>query len=194
MAESRPAVRSVRIARWLAACVAILPSVSRAEPVRFRIEPGASEITFQATSRLMNADGRFHRFAGEVTADPRGLGGARVTLIVEAASIDTGITRRDNHLRSEDFFHVERYPTISFESVALEPAGPRVTVVGRLTMRGVTRKVRVPVDVEVTDQALVVRGEFALQRTDYGIRYQSWLNPIAEIVRVAFVFHGRPAP
>ncbi|MBI4637948.1 MAG: YceI family protein [Candidatus Rokubacteria bacterium] len=191
-----------------------------AEPARFRIEPGASEITFKATSRLMNADGRFHRFSGEVVVDPDDLATARVTLVIDAASIDTDIARRDSHLRSEDFFHVERYPTITFESVRIEPrrsggtpptdslrrasgvgrpaashshAGLAVpvTIIGRLTLRGVTREIAVPVEVRLTDGALVARGELSLKRSDYAITYQSFLNPIADVVRVAFTFRGR---
>jgi polyisoprenoid-binding protein YceI len=162
-----------------------------AERVRFRIQPDASQLTFKATSRLMNADGKFHRFRGEVLADTKDLATARVTLAVEAASIDTNITRRDDHLRSEDFFHAERYPTITFESIRVEPAGQRLTLVGRLTVRGVTREVAVPVDVEVSDSTLVARGAFDLRRTDYGIRYTSFMNPIADVVRVAFTFRAR---
>jgi polyisoprenoid-binding protein YceI len=162
-----------------------------AEPVRFRIQTEASQLTFKATSRLMNADGKFHRFRGEVLADPKDLATARVTLTVEAASIDTNITRRDNHLRSEDFFHAERYPTITFESIRVEPAGGRLTLVGRLTVRGVTREVAVPVDVEVGDSTLVARGAFDLRRTEYGITYNSLMNPIGEVVRVAFTFRAR---
>lgn len=175
-----------------------------AEPARFRIEPGASEITFKATSRLMNADGRFHRFSGEVDVDPDDLATARVTLAIDAASIDTDIARRDSHLRSEDFFHVERYPTITFESVRIEPrrsggtpptaeAGLAVpvTIIGRLTLRGMTREIAVPVEVRLADGALVARGEISLKRSDYAITYQSFLNPIADVVRVAFTFRGR---
>jgi polyisoprenoid-binding protein YceI len=162
-----------------------------AEPVRFRIQTEASQLTFQATSRLTNADGKFHRFRGEVLADPKDLATARVTLAVESASIDTNITRRDNHLRSEDFFHAERYPTITFESIRVEPAGRRLTLVGRLTVRGVTREVAVPVDVEVGDSTLVARGAFDLRRTEYGITYNSFMNPIGEVVRVAFTFRAR---
>jgi polyisoprenoid-binding protein YceI len=162
-----------------------------AELVRFRIQPDASQLTFKATSRLMNADGKFHRFRGEVLADTKDLATARVTLAVEAASIDTNITRRDDHLRSEDFFHAERYPTITFESIRVEPAGQRLTLVGRLTVRGVTREVAVPVDVEVSDSTLVARGAFDLRRTDYGIRYTSFMNPIGDVVRVAFAFRAR---
>jgi polyisoprenoid-binding protein YceI len=162
-----------------------------AEVTRFRIQPEASELTFHATSRLMNADGRFSRFAGDVTVDPADLKTARVTVSVEAASLDTGIARRDRHLRSEDFFQVEKFPAITFESLRVEGAGRRLLVVGRLTLRGVTREVRVPVDVSVAGNRLEARGQFDVKRTNHGMNYDSAVNPIGEQVRIAFAFRGQ---
>jgi polyisoprenoid-binding protein YceI len=162
-----------------------------AEVIRFRIQPEASELTFHATSRLMNADGRFSRFAGDVAVDPADLKTARVTVSVEAASLDTGIARRDRHLRSEDFFQIEKFPAITFESLRVEGAGRRLLVVGRLTLRGVTREVRVPVDVSVSGKRLEARGQFDVKRTDHGMTYDSVVNPIGEQVRIAFAFRGQ---
>jgi len=176
---------AVALAGWAGAAWADL--------VRFRIQPERSEVTFQATSRLVNADGRFHRFRGEVLVDPSDLATARVTVTVEAASIDTANGRRDNHLRDEDFFHVERFPSITFESLRVEGTGRRLIVVGRLTVRGVTREMTVPVEVDVTDLALTARGEFNIRRTDYDITYQSFLNPVGDTVRIGFTFRGHRA-
>ena len=161
--------------------------------VRFRIQPEASEITFKATSRLMDADGRFHRLAGLVVADPMDLTTATITLSIEAASIDTGIGMRDNHLRSEEFFDVRRFPTITFESMRVEGAGRRATVAGRLTLHGITRAITIPVDVELTSGALVATGEFVINRQDYGLTYRSFLNPIGSEVRVAFTVRAHAA-
>ena len=161
-----------------------------ADVTRFRIQPEASEVAFRATSRLMNADGRFSRFAGDVTVDPADLNSARVTVRVEAASLDTGITMRDRHLRSEDFFHVEKFPAITFESLRVEGAGRRLLVVGRLTLRGVTREVRVPVDVSVAGNRLEARGQFDVKRTDHRMIYDSTMNPIGDRVRIEFAFRA----
>jgi len=61
-------------------------------------------------------------------------------------------------------------------------------------LRGVVRQVTLPVEVDVREDAVTARGEFELRRADYGITYQSWLNPIGDVVRVAFTFHARRAP
>jgi len=193
--ERRKAGTLVR--RWLAAALLLAlasppwSAPAWADALRFRVQPEASEVTFKATSRLMNADGRFHRLAGEIVVDPKDLSTARVTLSIEAASIDTGIGRRDNHLRSEDFFDVRQFSSITFESLRVEGAGRRATVFGRLTLHGVTRELAVPVEVDLTDVAMVATGEFVINRRDYGIAYQSSVNPIGNEVRVAFTVRAR---
>lgn len=163
---------------------------ARADLVRLRIDPADSALTFHATSRLVNADGRFHRFGGNVSVDPGDPTTARVSVTVEAASIDTANAKRDNHLRSSDFFWAERYPTIVFESVSADRDAGGVAVLGRLTIRGVTRDIRVPATVEVSPDGFVARGQFDLKRSDYDMTYQSRLNPVGDVVRVTFVFRG----
>ncbi len=190
---ARQVARRLGAALLLALGSASWSAIAGANPVRFRIEPEASEVTFRATSRIMNATGSFHRVAGEVTVDPKDFATAKITLSIEADSIDTGIGMRDNHLRSEDFLDVRQFPWITFESVRVEAAGRRATVVGRLTVHGVTREIAVPVDVSVSDVALVASGEFVISRRDYGITYQSFLNPVGNAVRVAFTFRARAA-
>ena len=188
--------QSTRTRRWLLAFLALTlasaawSAPARGNPLHYRVQPEASELTFKATSRLMNADGRFPRLSGDIVVDPKDLSTAKVTLSIEAGSIETGIGLRDNHLRSEDFFDVKRFPTITFESVRVQGAGQRATVFGRLTLHGVTRDVEVPVELAMTELAVVATGELVVNRGDYGINYQSVLNPIGNIVRVAFTFRA----
>jgi polyisoprenoid-binding protein YceI len=173
--------------------VAAAAAPGAADIVRFRIDPSESALTFKATSRVVNADGRFHRFSGDVRVDPRDPATARISLAIEAASIDTANVKRDNHLRSPDFFWAERHPVIVFESRSAALAGSLVNVAGRLTIRGVTHDITVPTTVELTPDRLVARGEFDLKRTDYEMNYQSMLNPVGDVVHVQFVFRGRRA-
>jgi polyisoprenoid-binding protein YceI len=168
-------------------------AVAWADTTRFRILPEASEVIFRASSRLMNAEGRFRRFSGEIVVDTRDLATARITLAIQADSIDTGIGMRDNHLRSEDFLDVRKFPTITFESQRIEGSGQRANVYGRLTIHGVTREIAVPVEVRLSDVALVSSGEFVISRRDYGIEYESFINPIGDDVRVSFTFRARAA-
>jgi len=188
-------LRPSRAGRWISTALVLaalaLPHPAGAQALRFRIQPEASEISFRATSRLMNAAGHFSRFSGEVMVDPAVLTSGRITLSIDAASLDTGIEMRDNHLRSSDFFDVERFPTVAFQSMRIEAAGRRATVVGRLTLHGVTREIAVPIDVQITNTALVASGEFIVNRGEYAINYNSLVNPIGNEVRVAFTFRAR---
>lgn len=188
---SRPSLAGRLTLTALALVMLAGSAPARAESLRFRIQPEASEITFRATSRLMNAEGHFGRFSGDVVADPAGPNGARINLTIDAASLETGIQMRDKHLRSADFFDIERFPTIAFQSVRVEAAGRRATVMGRLTLHGVTREIAVPVDVQITETALVASGEFIVNRGEYAMNYNSFLNPIGNEVRVAFTFRAR---
>jgi polyisoprenoid-binding protein YceI len=182
---------------WI--CVALLlglvgplcDTIAWADGIRYRIQPEASEVTFNATSRLMNAEGQFHRLSGEVTVDPKDLTTAKVTLSIEAGSIDTGIGMRDSHLRSEDFFDIKKFPSITFESQRVEGSGRRVNVYGQLTIHGVTRDIEVPVEIAMSDVALTAKGEFVINRRNYGMNYESYLNPVGNDVRVQFTFRAR---
>jgi polyisoprenoid-binding protein YceI len=184
------ALRTMLLAAAMAG-VLLAAGAASAGPTRFRIQPEASEVGFKGTSRLMDADGKFSRSTGEVTLDPKDPATAKITLTIESASIDTGIGLRDKHLRSSDFLDVTRFPTITFESQRVEMAGRRGTVTGQLTLHGVTREIEVPVDVQLSDGALVATGEFRLNRRDYGINYSSFVNPIGNIVHVTFTFRAR---
>ena len=164
------------------------------DTVRYRLGPPHGNISFKATSRLVDADGRFHRFGGEVRVDPKALERAVVSLAIDAASVDTGILRRDDHLRSEDFFHVARFPQITFTSRRVAPADGKILVTGDLTLHGVNREVSVPVELEFSGGALRARGEFPIRMSDYGMTYRSWFNPLRDEVRILFDLRGVPAP
>ncbi|CAM5238528.1 Lipid/polyisoprenoid-binding YceI-like domain-containing protein OS=Streptomyces fumanus OX=67302 GN=GCM10018772_17950 PE=4 SV=1 [Streptomyces fumanus] len=91
---------------------------------------------------MAHVHGRFERFDGAVHMYGPDVSGSRVQVRIEAASITTGNTTRDNHLRSADFLDVERYPYIDFVSTRFAfRGGSKWTLNGTLTMHGVTRSV-----------------------------------------------------
>ncbi|MDH6226145.1 MULTISPECIES: YceI family protein [Streptomyces] len=96
---------------------------------------------------ISSVRGRFTEFAGTVEIAPDDVARSRVDAVIRAGSIDTGNRTRDEHLRSEDFLAVEKYPEITYRSHALTPSGTdRWTVHGELTMRGLAR----PVDLDLS--------------------------------------------
>lgn len=103
------------------------------------IDATHSEVGFTVRHMMVSkVRGLFHDFAGtiEVTAD-----NAVVNAEVQIASVDTRNSDRDNHLRSADFFDVEQFPTATFTSTSVTPAGDDFKLTGDLTLHGVTRPV-----------------------------------------------------
>jgi polyisoprenoid-binding protein YceI len=105
------------------------------------IDPVHSEVSFVVRHMMVSkVRGRFDKFEGtiETAADPLA---STVTADVDLSSVNTGNETRDNHVRSEDFFHVEKHPTMSFRSTGLRPDGENFLLDGDLTLRGVTKPV-----------------------------------------------------
>lgn len=130
--------------------------------------PDRSAVTFRNKTLwgLSTVTGRFTEFRGEGSAGA-GVNG-RVT--IEAASVRTGIGKRDNHLRSADFFDVEAYPDITVQVTGLEPSADKLRLKADLTVRGVSRPIELPVDVDVLDDgALRLSGQCEVQRDDFGV-------------------------
>lgn len=124
-----------------AAAQAGVPASARAVR-RWAVDPLHSSVGFAVRHMgLSTVRGTFQTFDGTIETDAD-LNPSRIEATIDPASIATGVERRDGHLRSPDFFDVERHPAMRFVSTRITPAGPhRYTVVGNLTMRGGTRPV-----------------------------------------------------
>ena len=104
----------------------------------WKINPEHSSIQFQVRYMgLVNVKGSFDKFQGVVTLDEKNSPKSAVEVTVESASINTGVEKRDEHLRTDDFFDCPKYPTISFVSKKVMPAGKhKLKVIGDLTYAG----------------------------------------------------------
>jgi polyisoprenoid-binding protein YceI len=109
----------------------------------WNIDPAHSVAEFKVKHMMIsNVKGQFAKVSGALTLDESDLTNSRVDALIEAASIETRDAQRDAHLKSADFFHVEKFPTLSFKStrISLVRDG-ELAAEGDLTIRGVTRKV-----------------------------------------------------
>jgi polyisoprenoid-binding protein YceI len=120
---------------------------------RWVIDSSHSGIQFTVRHLVIaKVRGQFSRWTGTLEAPGRDFARGSLDVLIDASSIDTGVVDRDAHLRSADFFDVERYPEITFKSTSVtETAGDRLRVAGALTIKGVARDV--VLDVEVLGQA-----------------------------------------
>lgn len=105
-----------------------------------------SDVSFKVRHFVSNAIGRFGEFEGTIVADSDKPQASSVEFRIKSASINTDNPDRDKHLRSPDFFDVEKFPEITFKSTKVQPTGPnKFNVTGDLSMHGVTRQVTLPV-------------------------------------------------
>jgi polyisoprenoid-binding protein YceI len=108
----------------------------------YRFDQAHSKIGFSVHQFLGTTDGKFAKFDGKIDIDREHPQNSSVTVRIDVRSIDTAIVKRDNHLRSAEFFAVEKYPEISFKSRSVKQTGPQAgDVQGDLTMHGVTKPV-----------------------------------------------------
>lgn len=142
----------------------------------FAIDAGHSEVGFQVRHLVSQTRGRFNDFAGTVNLDPKNLASSSVEFTIKATSIDTNVADRDKHLRSADFFDVEKYPEITFKSKSIKKAsGDTYNVTGTLTMHGVSKEITLPVTYlgQAKDPWGNTRAGFeaetTLNRKDFGI-------------------------
>lgn len=123
-----------------------LPALAAAET--WSIDADHSSVGFTVRHMMVsNVKGSFGTFSGTVEVDEKDSAGSKVSVTIDAASINTGVAKRDEHLRSADFFDTARYPTVTYVSKKVEKSGKdRLKVYGDLTLRGVTRPVVLDVE------------------------------------------------
>jgi polyisoprenoid-binding protein YceI len=182
--------RALTVVGWVLGWTALLAVGLGQAAERYSIVPHKSQLQFKGYSLLAKPLGTFHRFSGEIVANAQQLNASHVRFVIEAASLDTANAKRDQHLRSKDFLFVDQYPTITFTSTALTRDGLKYMVQGDLEMRGVTKRITIPVAVEQRPDEIVVQGGISLNRRDFGVHYNAFFNPVQDTVDVTFTIVG----
>ena len=176
--------KNPRIALALALlAAAALPALAEVET--FTLDKGHSLVGFRIRHFVSKVEGRFNKFDGTIWIDRQNPGASKVDLTIQADSIDTNNENRDKDLRSENFFDVAKYATITFKSTKVVAKGSDAyEVTGDFTMHGVTKSITVPVK---HNGFLKVKGRtgmgektgfditFPLNRKDFGI---NWNRPL----------------
>jgi polyisoprenoid-binding protein YceI len=160
---------------------ALLAPASPAQAVTYDIAHLYSNVSFSITKIFFKEEGGFRDYSGQVVFDAAHPERSRVQMTVQAASIDTRIETRDKVLRSDDFFDVERYPTLGFVSTSVTPRSANLLdVTGDLTIRGVTRHITIPVrylghrQMAGWHDFVGFETEFSIDRTDFGVNGTRW--------------------
>ncbi len=150
---------------------------------RYAIDPVHTLLGFSVRHLMINnVRGKFTDFSGTIVYDEGDITHSSVGLTIKAASIDTGVSMRDNDLRSPNFFDVAKYPTISFQSRRIEKRGDTYVAVGALTMHGVSKEIEVPISFngKIKDpwgkDRIGIEGSLTLNRRDWDLTYSKAMD------------------
>lgn len=156
-------------------------AVQTSESGTYNFDKAHSFIGFKVKHMgLIEVPGFFRDFTGAVNYDAKDPSKSTVEFAAKATSVDTGVGGRDTHLRTADFFEVEKYPELTFKSTKVEKKGNGWAVTGDFTLKGVTKSITIPFNIAgflPADQRsggkMGITAETTINRRDYGVNYGS---------------------
>ncbi len=141
----------------------------------FKIDPNHSSVNFAvAHMGVSTVVGRFTSFEGKIVYDDKDVTKSSVNVTIKTASINTDVAARDNDLRSANYFDVEKFPEITFQSKSVEKKGNDLVAHGTLTIRGISKDVDIPFEMKGPADAgrgkvMGVHGSLTVKREDFGV-------------------------
>lgn len=152
---------------------------------KYEIDTAHAFVTFTIPHLVINkAKGSFKDVSGTILYDDKDPSKSSVEVTIKTASINTNNEDRDKHLRSADFFDVEKYPDMTFKSKRIERKGDGYVAIGDLTIRGITKEMRMPFTVAgpIKDpfptglKRIAVQASLQIDRRDFGIAWSRVLE------------------
>jgi polyisoprenoid-binding protein YceI len=186
----------------LAASLALAAPVQAAETYQF--DKAHTTVGFQVRHIYTNVSGKFTDFTGTIQVDRAKPESSTVDFTIQATSIDTSEPRRDQHLRSADFFDVANNPTITFKSTSIKANGKDSWLVtGDFTMHGVTKSVVLPVTLlgegkdPMGNEKMGLETGLTINRKDYGLNWNKALETggvlVGEEVKIQIAIEANKA-
>lgn len=180
--------------KWFIAA-AFIVSVMQIQAATYTIDPVHSTIGFSVRHMVVaNVKGSFGSFSGTINYDAAAPENTSASAVIQVSSINTANSDRDDHLRNPDFFDVEQFPEITFETTGAQGAAPNITLVGNLTMKGVTKEIRLPVEISGPvknmrgSHVIGLSGATEINRQDFGVTWSKTLDGgglvVGDIVRI----------
>lgn len=160
-------------------------AVPQTSTTTWNIDPAHSVAEFKVKHMMIsNVKGQFSKVSGALVLDEANLGNSRVDVSIEAGSIQTGDGQRDAHLKSPDFFEVEKFPALTFKSKGIRIIKDgELSVEGDLTIHGVTRKVNFAVEGPTPpskdpwgNTRIAVSASTKINRKDFGLTWNAALE------------------
>ena len=135
-----------------------------------------SKVRFVIKNFGINTGGTFEGLAGSVVFDPANLAGASFNVSVDSKTVNTDMEARDNHLRKEEYFDVEKYPKLSFRSTKITTTNKEgyLFMFGVITIKNISKEISFPFKQTSKDGGILFDGEFKLNRLDFGVGGKSF--------------------
>ncbi|AJK68582.1 YceI family protein [Corynebacterium marinum] len=147
------------------------------------LDPAHTEIGFVARHAMVTkVRGNFEEFEGSAVVDQANPAASVVKAVIKTASVNTGNADRDGHVRGDDFFAVEQFPEMTFESTSFDISGQSGTVTGDLTLKGITKPVTLDVEVFGVEEdpfgnvRIGFEASSKINRKDFGVDFQAPLG------------------
>ena len=178
---------------WRALCAAALilasaAAVAGSGPMA-QLMPGHSQIDFVSKQMGVPVEGQFRKFDAQVAFDPKQPEGGTVALQIDMASATLGVPQSDAELPKAPWFDTARFPKASFQSSAIRSlGGGRFEIAGRLTLKGQTQELVVPVTITQSADRSTAAGSFTIQRLAFKVGEGEWADTamIGDEVQVRF--------
>lgn len=154
-----------------------------------QVQAAGSEIAFTSKQMGVPVDGRFRKFDAQVAFDPKKPESAKIAFTVDLASVSLGAAEVEAEVIKPDWFDTGKFPQATFQSTAIKAAGPgKYEVAGKLTIKGASQNVSVPVTLAQAGTATTATGAFVIKRLDYRIGDGDWKDTsmVANDVQVRF--------
>lgn len=153
--------------------------------------PPPGKIGFYAENSVAKANGTFHKWSfGQAKFDPDNLKDSMVTVVVDVSSIDTGIEKRDNHLRNEDFFHVEKFPTATLKIYEFKATKKVDEYTAKIDffMHGEQKTYDDFAFKVIGQDPIKVEGKFTFNRMDFKVGAPKSINPMSITEEIPITF------
>ena len=163
-----------------------------------KIVPAQSEVSFVSKQMGVPVQGKFERFDGQVNVDPAKPESGKVSFTVELGSAALVTAEAVAELKKPDWFNVAKFPSATFQSSSIKSLGNgRIDVIGKLTIKGITNEIHVPMTLAQQGGTLKASGEFTIKRLDYKIGAGEWgdtsLVANEVVVKPRLTLQGAPA-
>lgn len=168
----------------------VLMAMAMAMPAQAqKLVPAQSEISFAAKQMGVPVEGRFRKWDAQIAFDPKKPDAGRVSFTIDTGSASFGSPEVDAELPKPEWFGVAKFPQAGFQSSGIKSVGPaRFEVTGKLSIKGSTKDVVIPVALASSSGATVATGAFTIKRLDFKIGDGEWADTsmVANDVQVKF--------